>query len=165
MISFTNELRFTYFFEMQINQLDHSISIALEYADIITAYHLPCINHHHCLPLAPVSMCSYCLPNPHSFCKIHCSLSCAALPCALLKYLFNRMANDESTAWFRVQHCLKPLRPLKKKCSGYASRLVCHGFSVLLSPWRLPFSFFSFFQNFPNFFFRLVVLNLFEPGL
>jgi len=28
-------------------------------------------DHHHCLPLAPVSMCSYCFPNPHSFYKIH----------------------------------------------------------------------------------------------
>jgi len=56
-------------------------------------------------------MCSYCLPNPRSFCKIHCSLSdsCAVLPCALVKYLVNRMAYDESTAWFHVQHCLKPL--------------------------------------------------------
>jgi len=27
------------------------------------------------------------------------------------------MAYDESTAWFRVQHCLKPLRPLAKKKS------------------------------------------------
>ena len=25
------------------------------------------------------------------------------------------MTYDESTAWFRVQHCLKPLRPLIKK--------------------------------------------------
>jgi len=37
------------------------------------------------------------------------------LPCALVKYIANRMADDDSTAWFRVQHCLKPLRPLKKK--------------------------------------------------
>jgi len=37
------------------------------------------------------------------------------IPCALVKYLLNRMAYDESTAWFRVQHCLKPLRPLRKK--------------------------------------------------
>ena len=28
-------------------------------------------DHHHCPPLAPVSMCSYCLPNPCSFCKTH----------------------------------------------------------------------------------------------
>ena len=28
-------------------------------------------DHHHCLPLTPISMCSYCLPNPRSFCKIH----------------------------------------------------------------------------------------------
>jgi len=40
------------------------------------------------------------------------SLSCAVLPCALVKFIANRMAYDESTAWFRVQHCLKPLRPL-----------------------------------------------------
>ena len=60
-------------------------------------------------------MCSYCLPNPRSFCKMHCSLTCAVLPCALVKYLVNRTAYDESTAWFRVQHCLKPLRPLAKK--------------------------------------------------
>ena len=50
----------------------------------ITAYHLPLYQ----------SMCSYCLPNPRSFCKIHCSLSCAVLPnllpCALVKYLVNR---------------------------------------------------------------------------
>ena len=37
------------------------------------------------------------------------------LPCALVKYLVYRMAYDESTAWFRVQHCLKPLRPFAKK--------------------------------------------------
>ena len=48
-----------------------------------------------------------------SFCKIHCSLSCAVLPCALVKYLVNRMAYDESTAWFRVQHWLKPLHSCK----------------------------------------------------
>ena len=34
------------------------------------------------------------------------------LPCALVKYLVNRMAYNESTAWFRVQHCLKPLTPI-----------------------------------------------------
>ena len=51
-------------------------------------------------------MCSYCLPNPRSFCKIHCSLSCAVLPCALVKYLVNRMACNESTVWFCVQHWL-----------------------------------------------------------
>jgi len=33
----------------------------------------------------------------------------------LVKYLVYRMAYDESTAWFRVQHCLKPLRPFAKK--------------------------------------------------
>ena len=38
------------------------------------------------------------------------SLSCAVLPCALVKYLVYRMAYDESTAWFRVLHCLKPPR-------------------------------------------------------
>jgi len=43
------------------------------------------------------------------------SLSYAVLPCALANYLVNRVAYDESTAWFRVQHCLKPLRPLLKK--------------------------------------------------
>ena len=37
------------------------------------------------------------------------------LPCALANYLLNRMAYAESTAWFRVQHCLKPLRPFEKK--------------------------------------------------
>jgi len=63
----------------------------------ITAYHLP--------------LYSYCLPNPRSFCKIRCLLSCAELPCALVKYLVNRMAYDKSAAWFCVQHCLKPLRP------------------------------------------------------
>jgi len=31
------------------------------------------------VPLAPMSMCNYCLPNPHSFWKFHCSLSCAVL--------------------------------------------------------------------------------------
>ena len=67
----------------------------------IAAYHLP--------------MSSYCIPNPRSFCKIHCSLGCAVLPCAVVKYLFNRTAYDENTAWFRVQHCLKPLWPYKKK--------------------------------------------------
>jgi len=68
-------------------------------------------------------MCSYCLPNPRFFCKIHCSLSCAVLPCALIKYLVNRMAYDESTAWFHVQHCLKPLRLLKKeKWSSWAKQ-------------------------------------------
>ena len=36
------------------------------------------------------------------------------LPCALVKYLVYRMAYDESTAWFRVLHCLKLLRPIKK---------------------------------------------------
>jgi len=62
-------------------------------------------------------MCTYFLPNPRSFCKIHFdfSLSCAVLPCALVKYLVNRMAYDENTAWFRVQHCLKPLRPFFEK--------------------------------------------------
>jgi len=52
------------------------------------------------LLLAPVSMCTYCLPNPRSFCQIHCSLSCAVLPCALVKYLFNRMAYDEEKKLF-----------------------------------------------------------------
>ena len=37
---------------------------------------------------------SYCLPNPSSFCKIHCSLSCAVLPCTLVKYIVNRIAYD-----------------------------------------------------------------------
>ena len=61
----------------------------------------------------------YCLPNPRSFYKIHCSLSCAVLPCALVKYLVNRMAYDERE--YRVvscstfKHCLKPLRPVNKK--------------------------------------------------
>jgi len=36
------------------------------------------------------------------------------LPRALVKYLVNHMAYDESTAWFRVQHCLKPI--LGKDC-------------------------------------------------
>jgi len=41
----------------------------------------------------------------------------------LVKYLVNRMAYDESTAWFHVQHCLKPLRPyLEKKPKKTASR-------------------------------------------
>jgi len=33
----------------------------------------------------------------------------------LVKYLVYRMAYDESTAWFRVLHCLKLLRPIKKQ--------------------------------------------------
>ena len=37
-----------------------------------------CTNHHRGLPLAPVSMCSYCIPNHRSFCKIHCSLILSA---------------------------------------------------------------------------------------
>jgi len=32
----------------------------------------------------PVSMHRYCLPNPHSFGKFHCSLTCAVLPCTLV---------------------------------------------------------------------------------
>jgi len=56
-----------------------------------------CTDHHHCcLPLAPVSLlCSCCLPNSCYFCKTH-SLSCAVLPSALVKYLVNRIAYDES---------------------------------------------------------------------
>jgi len=54
----------------------------------ITAYHLPLYQW----------MYSYCLLNPRSFCNIHCSLTCAVLPCALVKYLFNRMVYDENTA-------------------------------------------------------------------
>jgi len=33
-------------------------------------------------PLPLVLIYSYRLPNPRSFCKFHCSLSCAVLPCA-----------------------------------------------------------------------------------
>jgi len=32
----------------------------------------------------PESMHRYCLPNPHSFCKFHCSLTCAVLPWTLV---------------------------------------------------------------------------------
>jgi len=56
------------------------------------------------LPLAPVSMYSYCLPNPRYFCKFHCSLNCA-----VVNYLVNRTAYDETTAWCYVPHRLKPL--------------------------------------------------------
>ena len=67
----------------------------------------------HCLPLAPVSMCSYCLPNPRSFCKIHFPSLVQCYLVHWLNVLVNRMAyDDESTAWFRVQHCLK-LKPLR----------------------------------------------------
>jgi len=75
--------------------------LAFNVLTTITAYHLPL---YQCVAI------TFNLPNPHCFCKIHCSLSCAMLPCALAKYLVNRMAYDESTAWFRVQHCLKPLK-------------------------------------------------------
>jgi len=50
-----------------------------------------------CSPLAPVLVYSYCLPNSCYFCKLHCSLSCVVLLCALVKYLVNRTAYDEST--------------------------------------------------------------------
>ena len=73
-----------------------------------------CTDLHHCPPLPPISMCSSCLPNPRSFCKIHCSLSCAVLPCALVKYLVSRIAYDESTAWCHVPHYLKSLRSEEK---------------------------------------------------
>ena len=78
----------------------------------ITAYHLPLL----------LSMCSYCLPNPHFFCKIHCSSVVQCYLCALVKYLVNRIAYDESTAWFRVQHFLKPPQPhITCKLGGYTS--------------------------------------------
>jgi len=54
------------------------------------------------------------------------------LPCALVKYLVYRMAYDESTAWFHVQHCLKPLRPtLQKKLSIYAFFITIHSVAVM----------------------------------
>jgi len=55
-------------------------------------------DHHHCLPLAPVSMCSYCLPNPRSFCKIHFP---SVVQCYLVHWL-----NILSITWpmMRVQH-------------------------------------------------------------
>jgi len=41
----------------------------------------------------------------------------------LVKYLVYRIAYDESTAWFRVQHCLKPLRLMQHMCyARYKSR-------------------------------------------
>jgi len=54
------------------------------------------------------------------------------LPCALANYLVNRMAYDESTAWFRVQHCLKPLRPLKKKLNTFHYRNKQQGQKIML---------------------------------
>ena len=45
------------------------------------------------------------------------------LPCALANYLVNRMAYDESTVWFRVQHCLKPLSYYKKKVWFYKGNI------------------------------------------
>jgi len=51
-----------------------------------------CTYQNRCLPLAPESMHSHCLPNPHSFCKFHCSFSCAVLLCRLINYLINRTA-------------------------------------------------------------------------
>ena len=67
------------------------------------------------LPAAcPVSMYSYCLPNPHSFYKFHCSLSCAVLPCALVNYLVSCTAYDETTAWCYDPHCLQPPRLCRK---------------------------------------------------
>jgi len=42
------------------------------------------------------------------------------------------MAYDESTAWFHVQHCLKPLRPtLQKKLSIYAFFITIHSVAVM----------------------------------
>ena len=54
--------------------------------------------------------CSYCLPNPLSFCKFHCPLCCAVLLCALVNYLVNRSAYDEITALCYVPHRLKSQR-------------------------------------------------------
>ena len=73
----------------------------------------------------PLYQCSYCFRNLRSFCKIHCSLNCGVLPCALVKYLVNRTAHDGSTAWYYVSHCLKPVRhkPLK---NGVVSSLLFH---------------------------------------
>ena len=72
-------------------------------------------DHHHCLPLAPVSMCSYCLPNPRSLCKIQLP---SVVQCYLVHWL-NILSITRPmmrvTAWFRVQHCLKPLRHSEKK--------------------------------------------------
>jgi len=60
------------------------------------------------------------------------------LPCALAKYPVNRMAYDESTAWFRVQHCLKPLRPFinkkkKKKIGKKKTNCECNRCDKFLS--------------------------------
>ena len=72
------------------------------------------IDQYYCLPLAFTSMHSYCLPNvcaffklflmythclPNhcSFCKFHCPVCCTVLLCALVNYLVNRSAYDETT--------------------------------------------------------------------
>jgi len=64
------------------------------------------------------------------------------------------MAYDESTAWFHVQHCLKPLRLLLKKiwreklgnlCNHYYQNEICqaksrtknHQYSRLQNWWHL----------------------------
>jgi len=73
----------------------------------IIAYHLPWIT------------CSFFLPNPCSFCKIHCSVRCAVLPCALVKYIVSHIAYDKSTAWCHVPHCLKPEALKKLKYSSF----------------------------------------------
>ena len=43
-----------------------------------------CTDHHRCLPLAPASVCSYCLPNTRSFCKFYCS---SIVQCYLVHWL------------------------------------------------------------------------------
>ena len=50
-------------------------------------------------------MCSYCLPNPRSFCKIRCSLSVQCYLVLWLNIFSNQIAYDESTAWCHVQGC------------------------------------------------------------
>jgi len=89
----------------------------------LDAFKFYCTDHHHCcLPLAPVSLlCSCCLPNSCYFCKTH-SLSCAVLPSALVKYLVNRIAYDESAVVQRgvMFHMAWNLRGEKeKKLSDY----------------------------------------------
>ena len=57
----------------------------------------------------PVSMHRYCLPNPHSFGKFHCSLTCAVLPCTLVTTFLIAQPRWHS-ALCDVPHFLKPLR-------------------------------------------------------
>jgi len=51
-------------------------------------------------------------------------------------------------AWRNSNKSVKIVMQLA--CCGYASHLVCHCFSVRLSPCRLPFSFFTSFKTFQS---------------